>query len=198
MKGLVVIGHPACPSYSHALGDQVAAAWRDLGIAVEVLDLAALGFDPSLTQAEARGAPRQDPAVFGHIAALRAADYLAIIHPVMWGMPPAVLKGWVDRVFAPDVAYGFAADAPEADGGKAMGLLRLRHVLVLCTANGAPVVDDPLERIWRETIFGFCGVEQVSYRCFVPLVPNTDATRRAWLGEAGQMAQEIGVQGLGF
>lgn len=191
MKGLVIIGHPARPSFSHALADHVAGAWRAAGLEVAAQDLSAIGFDPMLTQREARGAASQDASVQAQIAALLAADFLAIIHPVMWGMPPAVLKGWVDRVFAPGVAYGFAPGAVEADGAPAIGLLRLRHALVLCTSNAHPLDPDPLEMIWRETIFGFCGVRQVTYRCFAPVVPNTDATRQSWLQAAAEMARDI-------
>lgn len=189
MKGLVIIGHPARPSYSHALADRVVAVWQAAGLDVCVQDLAALGFDPVLTPAEARGAASDDPKVQAQIAALQAADYLAVIHPVMWGMPPAVLKGWIDRVFALGVAYGFAPGMREADGAPPIGLLRLRHALVLCTSNGDPLAADPLELIWRDNIMGFCGVGDVTYRAFAPLVPNSDDARMGWLAEAEHLAK---------
>jgi NAD(P)H dehydrogenase (quinone) len=191
-KALVIIGHPAPSSFNHALAARVAEVWQASGLEVAVLDLAAIGFDPCLTPAEARGAPSADKQVQAHIAALLAADYLAIVHPVMWGMPPAILKGWIDRVFALGSAYGFATGTSEAEGAPAIGLLRLTRALVLCTSNAEPSQGggDPLEQIWCDGIFRFCGVVQVDYRSFAPLVPNTDATRAGWLDEAGVLAAE--------
>ncbi|WP_197082862.1 NAD(P)H-dependent oxidoreductase [Pseudorhodobacter ferrugineus] len=107
MKALVVIGHPAPNSFNHALAARIVTAWEQLGAKVVVRDLAVETFDPRLTPEEARGAPTTDPLVRRHIADLASADLLAVVHPVMWGMPPAILKGWIDRVFALNVAYGF-------------------------------------------------------------------------------------------
>jgi|GEM_PF-2497314 len=87
MKALVVIGHPAPNSFNHALGQQVAQGWRQAGVDVTVHDLATQSFDPCFT-----GASSDDPQVQRHIADLTSADLLAVVHPVMWGMPPAVLK----------------------------------------------------------------------------------------------------------
>lgn len=151
MKALVIIGHPAPNSFNHALAARVAAEWERLGAQVVMHDLAAEAFDPCLTPKEARGAPSDDPLVRRHIADLTSADLLAVVHPVMWGMPPAILKGWIDRVFALNAAYGFAQGAVE--GTDPIGLLPLRAALVLNTSNTPPETEatrfgDPLERIW--------------------------------------------------
>ncbi len=67
-------------------------------------------------------------------------------------MPPAILKGWVDRVIRPGVAYEFL----EGDGGEGVpcGLLRARAVLVFNTGNTylereMKIFGDPLETIWK-------------------------------------------------
>lgn len=192
MKALVIIGHPAPNSFNHALAARVAAEWERLGAQVVMHDLAAEAFDPCLTPKEARGAPSDDPLVRRHIADLTSADLLAVVHPVMWGMPPAILKGWIDRVFALNAAYGFAQGAVE--GTDPIGLLPLRAALVLNTSNTPPETEatrfgDPLERIWRDCILGYCSTAQITRRTFAPLVPSADATRSAWLDEAAVLAQ---------
>ena len=193
MKALVVIGHPAPSSFNHALGHQVAQGWRQAGVDVTVHDLAEQRFDPCLTRAEARGAVSDDPTVRRHIADLTSADLLAVVHPVMWGMPPAILKGWIDRVFALDAAYGLTKE------GEAIGLLPLRAALILNTSNTPPVREaarfgDPLDRIWRDCILGFCSTARVTRKTYAPLVPSTDVTRAAWVAEAGTLAQEVLMQ----
>lgn len=193
MKALVVIGHPAPSSFNHALAQQVAQSWRQAGVDVTVHDLATQSFDPCLTADEARGAPSDNPMVQRHIADLTGADLLAVVHPVMWGMPPAILKGWIDRVFALNAAYGLGAE------GEAIGLLPLRAALILNTSNTPPLAEaarfgDPLDRIWRDCILGFCSAAQVTRQTFAPLVPSTDATRAGWLDDAAVLAQAVLMQ----
>lgn len=191
MKAVVIIGHPAASSFNHALAGQVSAAWSGAGCDVAIHDLTAEGFDPRLTPEEARGRPSLDPLVQRHCAVLAQADLLAVIHPVMWGMPPAVVKGWIDRVFALNLAYGFADNA--AEGEEPVGLLPLRSALILNTSNTLPAREmarfgDPLDRIWRDCILGYCSTAAVMRHTFAPLVPSSDATRGAWLAAAGDMA----------
>ena len=192
MKAMIIIGHPAPTSFNHALASQVAATWKEAGASVIVHDLAAEGFDPRLTTQEARGLPSDDPIVQNHCAELASADLLAVVHPVMWGMPPAILKGWIDRVFALNLAYGFVDGAVEGD--EPIGLLPLRSALVLNTSNTPQVREtaqfgDPLERIWRDCILDYCSAAHVSRRTFAPLVPSSDATRAGWLHEAASLAR---------
>jgi len=194
MKALVVIGHLAPNSFSHALGHRVVQGWRKAGVDVTVHDLATQSFDPCLTASEARGAPSEDLEVRRHIADLTSTDLLAVVHPVMWGMPPAILKGWIDRVFALNAAYGLTEE------GEAIGLLPLRAALILNTSNTPPAREaarfgDPLDRIWRDCILGFCSAAHVTRQTFAPLAPSTDATRARWLSNASALAQAVLMQG---
>ncbi|MDN5788720.1 NAD(P)H-dependent oxidoreductase [Pseudorhodobacter sp.] len=190
--GLVIIGHPAKSSFNHALAQRVVDVWLRAGLKVTRFDLAAEGFAPCLSPQEARGLPSDEPAIRAHIAALTGADHLAVVHPVMWGMPPAVVKGWIDRVFALHEAYTFPDGA--AEGLEAIGLLRLKTALILNTSNTPPLREaerfgDPLHRIWRDCILGYCSAARMERRCFAPLVPSEAATRAAWLDEASALAR---------
>ena len=115
MKGLVVVGHPAPGSFCRAIADRIRETWSAAGCEVRFHDLVEEGFDPCLTAAEARGQASVDPLVLQHIAELRDSDLLAVVHPNCWGAPPAIMKGWIDRVFAPDAAYGFAKGEDQGD-----------------------------------------------------------------------------------
>lgn len=99
-------------------------------------------------------------------------------------------ESWIDRVFALNAAYGLTED------GEAIGLLPLRAALILNTSNTPPAREaarfgDPLDRIWRDCILGFCSTAHVTRKTFAPLVPSTDATRAGWLADAGLLAQEV-------
>ena len=194
MKAMIVVGHPAPDSFNHALAASVHAVWADAGCAVALHDLTAQRFDPLLTADEARGGPRQDPLVKRHIADLVGADLLCVVHPNCWGAPPAIMKGWIDRVFAPGAAYAFAKGVDAGD--TPMGLLPLRGALVLNTGNTptdreAAVFGDPLGRIWRDCLLGYCSTARVERRLFGVIATSTDAMRRGWLQHAQDLARGL-------
>jgi putative NADPH-quinone reductase len=183
---LVILAHPDRASLNHAIARAAAAEAERLGHAVVFHDLHAERFEPLLAAAELpRDAPLP-PAVKRHCDDLAAADGIVVVHPNWWGQPPAILKGWIDRVVRPGVAYAFE----EGDGGEGVpvGLLRARTALVFNTSNTPPerereVFGDPLEAIWRRCIFGLCGVDDVRRRTFGVVVTSTAGERASWLRE---------------
>lgn len=186
MRTLLLLAHPTPGSLNHAIADAAACKLRELGHEVAVHDLYAEGFDPLLPGHEiARGAKLPD-LVARHCAELAEAEGIVVVHPNWWGMPPAVLAGWVDRVVRPGVAYEFV----EGDAGEGVprGLLKARWAAVFNTANTFPdreerVFGDPLERIWKDCVFGLCGVTNVVRRTFSVVVTSTNEERAAWLGQ---------------
>lgn len=193
MDILVVLGHPRPGSFNHAIADVVLNALRDSGHCAVFHDLCREGFDPALPAKEMLERGPVAEVVARHCRELAAADGIVVVHPNWWGQPPAVLKGWVDRVFRPGVAYRFVGE----DGGEGVpiGLLRARRALVLNTSNtSAPresqTFGDPLERIWKHCIFGLCGVPEVHRRTFGIVVTSTAAQRQAWLREVQALVQE--------
>jgi NAD(P)H dehydrogenase (quinone) len=103
---------------------------------------------------------------------------------------PAILKGWVDRVFRPGVAYDYPAGVgPE---GVPVGLLRARAALVFNTSNTPrdrelAAFGDPLERVWRDCVFALCGVTRFERRMFGPLSASTAESRQEWLAEVREV-----------
>jgi len=193
MNALIVVGHPAPSSLNHALAATIASVWRHLGCEVAYHDLTLDGFDPRLTADEARGNPSQDPLVQTYIKELQASDLLAVIHPNCWGAPPAIMKGWIDRVFAPNAAYTFAKGTDAGD--EPVGLLRTRAALVINTGNTPAsreqsVFGDPLERIWRDCVLQYCGVQHVIRSLFGVVATSTAEEREHWLAAARALATQ--------
>ena len=191
MKALVILGHPAPDSLNHALAGAIVQTWQAAGIATDFHDLTAEGFDPRLTGPEARGEPTFDPLVQRHIAQLTACDLLAVVHPNCWGAPPAIMKGWIDRVFAPNAAYAFAKG--DDLGDTPVGLLRAQSALVINTGNTDParelaVFGDPLDRMWRDCVLGYAGISQISRRLFGVVATSTPVIRQGWLAETTALA----------
>ncbi|MBU2488686.1 MAG: NAD(P)H-dependent oxidoreductase [Proteobacteria bacterium] len=191
---LVILGHPDPASFNHAIAQACVAALTQNGHHAIFHDLCAEGFDPALPAPELCREPGPGPDAAAHCAELAAADGLVVVHPNWWGQPPAVLKGWVDRVFRPDVAYRFV----EGDTGEGVpqGLLKARAAVVFNTANTPrdrerEAFGDPLERIWRDCIFGLCGVNEFHRRTFSVMCTSTREEREAWLGEAAGLAARV-------
>ena len=187
MNLLVVLGHPRPGSFNHALAGAVVATLREGGHEVAFHDLYGERFDPVLPAAEIRAGAELDPVVAEHCRALAACDGLVVVHPNWWGQPPAILKGWIDRVVRPGVAYAF--EEGDAGEGVPVGLLRARTAVVLNTSNTPPAREqqafgDPLESIWKRCVFDLCGVKRVERRTFAVVVTSTPAERAAWLAEA--------------
>ena len=186
---LLVLAHPDPSSLNHALAEAVRRALEERGHTVWFHDLYAEGLDPVLPAHEV---PRDAPldAVIGrHCEELASADGIVIVHPNWWGQPPAILKGWVDRVLRAGVAYRFL----EGDGGEGVpeGLLRARAALVFNTANTPRerelrIFGDPLETLWKNCILNLCGVSTFHRRMFEVIVTSTPAQRAAWLDEVRQ------------
>ncbi|SRR6266851_5654349 len=193
MKALVVVGHPALGSFNRAIAEAIRAAWKAAGCEVWFHDLVEEGFDPCLSAEEARGQASMDPLVRTHIAQLRASDLLAVVHPNCWGAPPAIVKGWIDRVFAPDAAYGFAKGVDQGD--IPIGLLTTKAALIVNTGNTPldrerDVFGDPLERMWRDCILHYCGVRHVMRSLFSVVATSSDDERGGWLAETVRLANK--------
>jgi putative NADPH-quinone reductase len=192
MQILVVLAHPRPGSFNHAIAATAMQALHENGHQVIFHDLHAERFDPVITPEEIPAGAALDPLIQQHCAELAAADGIVIVHPNWWGQTPAMLKGWIDRVLRPEVAYGFAEG--DSGAGVPLGLLRAQAALVLNTSDTPKerelaVFGDPLETIWKNCIFGFCGVHQVHRRMFEVVATATPQQREAWLAEVRELVQ---------
>jgi NAD(P)H dehydrogenase (quinone) len=194
MQALLVVAHPHTTSFNHAMADMAATVLRQAGYTLAVHDLYAEGFNPVQPTTESANTTSTDALVEQHCADLRAADLILIFHPNWWSQPPAIMKGWLDRVFRLNTAYGY----PEGVGfeGLPVGLLKARHALVFNTSNTPmprelDVFGDPLESLWRTSVFALCGVASVQRRMFCPVAGSTPEERARWLNEVRAMVQRV-------
>lgn len=190
MNVSVILAHPDPQSFNHAIAWAAVAVLRRNRHRVVFHDLYAERFNPLLSAGEIPPGARLPRRMVLHCREIRNADGLVIVHPNWWGQPPAILKGWINRVLRPGVAYEFA----EGDGGEGIpiGLLKARAALVFNTANTPArrertVFGDPLENIWRNCIFGLCGVETVHREMFQVIVTSTRERRRQWLNRVREV-----------
>ncbi|NNE80109.1 MAG: NAD(P)H-dependent oxidoreductase [Silicimonas sp.] len=108
MRALVVYCHPRAESFTAAVRDRVIGKLAAIGADTRLSDLYARGFDPVLTADEHKSyldCPENCAPVTRDVEDLRWCDTLIFVYPTWWYGPPALLKGWLDRVLLPDVAF---------------------------------------------------------------------------------------------
>lgn len=194
MLALSVVAHPSPTSFSHAMAEAAAFSLQELGYVVQCHDLYAEGFNPVQPVGETQNTRSDEELVERHCLELQTADLILVFHPNWWSQPPAILKGWIDRVFRLNTAYAY----PEGTGldGVPVGLLRAKAALVFNTSNTAlareqEVFGDPLDRLWKTSVLDLCGVRNVMRRLYGPMATSSATERQAWLAEVRSLVQSV-------
>lgn len=193
MNALVILAHPDTNSFNNAIAQTAAEELRNCGANVIFHDLYRENFDPMLPTQEIPKEASPPDSIDRHCRELLDADIAVIVHPNWWGTPPAILKGWVDRVMRCGVAYEFEED-DSGEGVPAALLKKLKSAVVFNTGN-TPVerereaFGDPLERIWKDCIFGLCSTADFYRRYFTVVCTSTLDARQAWLKEVRGVIQ---------
>lgn len=193
MKISVILGHPYKDSFNSAIAEAVVTVLEKNGHTAIFHDLYQENFNPLMSGKELYVDASEDPLVLIHQKEIKETDGIIIIHPNWWGQPPAILKGWVDRVLRENVAYVF----PEGDngGGLPAGLLKAKAGLVFNTSNTPEerentIFGDPLHRIWKDCIFDFCGIKVFDRMMFRVIADSTGDERKRWLNEVQEMVNQ--------
>lgn len=190
MKISVILGHPYDKSFNAAIAETVITQLKHNGHTVWFHDLCQENFNPVLCDRELASDTTDDALVLCHQREISEADGIIVIHPNWWGQPPAILKGWVDRVLRENIAYTFAEG--DNGGGLPIGLLKAKAGLVFNTSNTPAerensAFGDPLQRIWKDCVFDFCGVTVFDRLMFRVIEDSTAMQRATWLKETADM-----------
>lgn len=192
MQVSVILAHPTSQSFNHGIAQAAIAELKQSRHQVSFHDLYAEEFDPVLPTGEIPEEAAVSREVERHCEEISGADGIIIVHPNWWGQPPAILKGWVDRVVRPGIAYRFA-DGDQGEGVP-VGLLKAKVACVFNTSNTTPerearVFGDPLEMLWKNCIFGLCGVKTFHRETFSVIVTSTIEQRKEWLARVREVVQ---------
>jgi NAD(P)H dehydrogenase (quinone) len=183
MRVLVLYAHPNPESYGAALHGAVLEALTAAGHTIDDCDLYAEGFDPVLSLAEREGyhaVPANTASVASDVARLRRAEILVIVAPV-WNFGwPAILKGYIDRVFLPGVSFVIE------DGRVAGALTHIQHLVVVTTYGAsrwrAWLMGDPPRKVVTRMLRGVIGLRKpITYLAHYDMNRSTPASRAAFL-----------------
>ena len=191
MHALIVVAHHDPQSLTHSVAAEVGAGMSASGHTFEIADLAAEGFDPRYSAADhrvhrTRATPPAD--VQAEQARIDRADALVLAFPIYWWSMPALLKGWVDRVFVNGWAIDYGPDTPVQK--------KLRHLQVHLLALGG-ADDSAFERHGYAKamntqidygIFDYCGARVLTSEL---LLDSESGTAQAHLHKARTVGQGL-------
>lgn len=187
MRCLVVYCHPVPESFGAAVRDTVLAALAERGAEVRLVDLYAEGFDPVLSTDERRSYndhPPSDSRLAAHLENLKWADAVLFVYPTWWYGLPAMLKGWLDRVWATEVAFRLPPD-----GGRIISLVPHIMRLGVVTTCGATwwlsfLMGQPGRKTILRGIRALCApAARTLYVAHYDMDRSTPETRLAFLGK---------------
>lgn len=148
---LVVYCHPLDDSFIAAARDRALAGLADTDATVRFHDLYAEGFSPELTADEHRNHVR--PGVADELQTyaddLRWADTLVFVYPTWWSGQPAMLKGWIDRVFAAGVAW----ELPEGANRLVPRLRNVKRIVAVTTHGSSKLINSAQGEGGKRTLF---------------------------------------------
>lgn len=139
MRVLVVYSHPDPESLVHSALERTLAGLDAGGHAVRVNDLYAEGFEPAMSCAERQThkEPGVDPGRQRYADDLAWAQALVLVYPTWWSGQPAMLKGWIDRIWVSGVAWHL----PEGANLIKPMLTDIRRIVVVTTHGSSKLIN---------------------------------------------------------
>lgn len=174
MKHAIIVGHPDAQSFNVSVANAYAEAAAELGHETVLRDLYRIGFDPCLKATERPDAPNFTIADDVRIEQdlLTDCDVFVLVYPIWLGAPPAILKGYIERVFN----HGFAFDAFHA--GRAQPLLTGKKMISFTSSGSTRAwleengVWESLRTIFDDYVAKGCGLEVVDHHHFPSVNPG--------------------------
>ncbi|MFQ6549471.1 NAD(P)H-dependent oxidoreductase [Aestuariibius sp. 2305UL40-4] len=182
-RAMVLFAHPCEESFSAALHKRVVLALEGRGWEVDDCDLYAEDFSPVLTEAERRGyheVPDNTGPVAAYVERLQAAEALVMVFPVWNFGYPAMLKGFLDRVFLPGVSFRLE------DGHVRPNLTKIRRLAAVTTYGGtrlrAALCGDPPRKCVTRAVWHVCRPRKMRYLALYDMNRADDDRRARFLG----------------
>jgi len=179
---LIILGHPSADSMCAGMAHAYADGARQAGADVRFLNVGQLAFDP-LFQGYGAAQPLE-PDLAAAQADIAWAGHLVWVYPIWWGAMPALLKGFIDRVFLPGYAFKYRTGSSLWDK-----LLAGRSAELLVTMDSPPwyfrwVTRMPGHHQMKKAILEFCGIRPVRVHSFGPVRSASTARLAQWVDAA--------------
>ena len=185
-KILVINGHPDKESYCFSLAESYKEGATLSGANCKLVNLIDLDFNPNLEH----GYNEQmelEPDLKAIQQDIMDAQHIVFVYPNWWGTYPALLKGFIDRVFLPGFAFKYSDDSPFCDK-----LLKGKTARLIVTMDAPKwyyflIYKSPGHNSMKTAILGFCGISSVKITSFSGIRSSTPEKRKHWLDEIEEL-----------
>ena len=185
---LIINGHPNKESFNYALANAYKEGALKTGAQIAIIHVGELSFNPNLQDGYTKRM-ELEPDLLASLEKIKKADHLVWIHPVWWGGLPAIMKGFIDRLFLPGIAYKYRENSLWWD-----------KLLTGKTARIITTLDQPAWYYWmfygipsvnqlKKSTLEFCGIKPVAVT-YIGIVKTAETKQRElWLKKIYQLGQ---------
>ena len=190
-KILIINGHPDKESFNFGLAQAYEKGVKDSGAELKIINVRELDFNPNL-QYGYRKRTELEPDLIKAQEMIKWADHLVWFYPVWWGSVPAILKGFIDRVFLPGFAFKKREGSVWWDK-----FLSGRSARIICTLDQPGwfyrwVNSRPSHHAMKKLTMKFVGISKVKITTIGPLRLSKEEFRNKWL----QKVERLGYKNL--
>ena len=184
MKNILIInGHPDKESFCFALAESYKMGAYKTNANIKLIHLVDLKFDPILTYGY-RKISELEPDLVQMQQDILWANHLVFVYPNWWATFPALLKGFIDRVFVPGFAFKYRENSPFWDK-----LLKGKTARLIVTMDTPSwyywlINRRPGHNAMKIGVLEFCGIKPVNISVFSPIKSSDEAKRKKWLDQA--------------
>lgn len=187
-KILIINGHPNNESFNFGLANAYKKGAMTSGAEIKEIVIADLNFNINLRFGYQKRT-ELEPDLLEAWEKILWAEHLVWIHPVWWGGIPAIMKGFIDRLFLPGFAFNYQEKSPFP-----IGLLKGKTAHIITTLDQPSwyywlVYGRPSVNQLKKSTLQFCGIKSVKVSYFGIIRNSTDIQRKKWL---------LNVENLGF
>ena len=188
-RTLIINGHPDKESFCFALAESYKKGADTAGAVCKLVHLIDLNFNPILTHGY-RKISELEPDLVQMQKDILWADHLVFVYPNWWATLPALLKGFLDRVFVPGFAFKYRENSPLWDK-----LLKGRTARLIVTMD-TPwwyyllINRNAGHNAMKVGVLEFCGVKPLKISVFSPVKSSDLAKRKQWLAEVEALGKE--------
>lgn len=185
---LVINGHPDKKSFCSALAESYNKGAQQSGITCKLIHLIDLKFNPILTYGYRKISPLE-PDLIKTQQDIRNATHLVLVYPTWWGTYPALLKGFIDRLFLP--GYAFKYHTKDRFWDK---LLKGKTARIITTMDSPAwynflVYRNAGHNSMKKAILEYCGVKPVRITALAPIKSSSDKIRKKWLDQVEELGR---------
>ena len=189
-KVLIIQGNPDSSSFCDALAKEYKKGAFETNAEAKEINIREIEFNLNLPFGY-KNMDKLEPGLIEAQKLIQWADHLVFVYPTWWGTMPALLKGFIDRVFLPGFAFQYRKDSVWWDK-----LLKGKSARLIVTMDTPPwyyqlIYGRPGHNAMKKSTLEFCGVKPVKISSIGPVKHSKESKRISWLTQIQKLGEKI-------